>query len=89
MSRMQIIVLSAVCCAFGVLAIRGPEDLRLPAYVVNAVLAIVAFYFAGRDLTERGHRRGYLWAAAYILPLIGTFVYIALSARPKPTSVSA
>ena len=89
MSRMQIIVLSAVCCAFGAIAVKGPDGYRLPAYVVNVVLAIVAFYFAGRDLTERGHRRGYLWAGTYILPLVGTFVYIALSTRPKQTPVSA
>ena len=83
MSRMQIIALSAVCCAFGVLALEGPDDLRAPAYVVNVVLAIAAFFFAGQDLTERGHRRGYLWAGAYVLPLVGTFVYIAMSSRPK------
>jgi hypothetical protein len=53
------------------------------------LLAIVAYYFAGRDLTERGHRRGYLWAGTYILPLIGTFVYIAMSNRPKQAVVSA
>ena len=89
MSRLQIIAVSAVCCVFGVLALKGPEDFRLLAYVVNVVLAIVAFYFAGRDLTERGHRRGYLWAGTYVLPLIGTFVYIALSSRPKQVGVSA
>jgi hypothetical protein len=88
-SRIQIIVLSAVCCAFGVIALDGPHGYRLPAYVVNILLAIVAYYFAGRDLTERGHRRGYLWAGTYILPLIGTFVYIAMSNRPKQAVVSA
>lgn len=82
MSRMQIVALSAVCCVFGGLALKGPEAFRAPSYAVNIVLAITAFFFAGRDLTERGHRRGYLFAAAYILPLIGTFVYIALSSRP-------
>jgi hypothetical protein len=84
---MQIIALSVVCCAFGVLALKGPDGYRSAAYVVNVVLAIVAFYFAGRDLTERGHRRGYLFAAAYVLPLIGTFVYIAMSSRPKQAEV--
>ncbi len=88
MSRIQIIVLSAVCCAFGVLALEGPHGYRLPAYAVNVVLAIAAFFFAGRDLTERGHRRGYLWAASYLLPLIGTFVYIALSSGPKREAAS-
>jgi hypothetical protein len=89
MSRLQIIAVSVVCCVFGAFALKGPEDLRVLAYVVNVVLAIVAFYFAGRDLTERGHRRGYLWAGTYVLPLIGTFVYIALSSRPKQVGVSA
>ena len=89
MSRVQIITLSAVCCAFGALALKGPDGFRGPAYIVNVVLAIAAFFFAGRDLTERGHRRGYLFAASYILPLIGTFVYIAMSSRPKPAEVNA
>jgi hypothetical protein len=84
---MQIIALSVVCCVFGVLALKGPDGYRAAAYVVNVVLAITAFYFAGRDLTERGHRRGYLFAAAYVLPLIGTFVYIAMSTRPKQAEV--
>ena len=88
MPRIQIIALSAVCCAFGVLALKGPTDYRALAYVVNVVLAIVVFFFAGRDLTERGWRRGYLFAGAYILPLVGTFVYIALSNRPKQAAAS-
>ena len=89
MSRIQIIALSTVCCVFGVLALKGPDSFRLPAYIVNVVLAIVAFFFAGRDLTERGHRRGYLFAATYILPLVGTFVYIAMSSRPKQAEIAA
>ena len=89
MSRAQIIVLSTVCCLFGVLSLRGPEEYRTAAYAVNVVLAIAAFAFAGRDLTERGYRLGYLFAAAYILPLIGTFVYIALSSRPKVVPTTA
>lgn len=58
-------------------------------YAVNIVLAIAAFYFAGRDLTERGWRKGYLFAGAYIFPLVGTFVYVALSNRPKQSSATA
>ncbi|MCA1710316.1 MAG: hypothetical protein LC789_01225 [Actinobacteria bacterium] len=88
MSRLQIIAVSVVCCVFGVLALRGPAEYRTWAYVVNVVLAIVAFAFAGRDLTERGWRKGYLFAGTYILPLIGTFVYIALSNRPKQSPVT-
>ena len=89
MSRFQIITLSAVCCAFGALALRGPDGFRGAAYVTNVILAIVAFFFAGRDLTERGHRRGYLFAATYLFPLVGTFVYIAMSDRPKPAEINA
>jgi hypothetical protein len=88
-TRFQIIVLSAVCCAFGALALEGPQDLRAPAYAVNVVLAIAAFFYAGRDLTERGWSKGYLFAATYVLPLVGTFVYIALSNREKREPVSA
>jgi hypothetical protein len=88
-SRIQIIILSTVCCAFGAVALTGPGALRTPAYVVNVVLAITAFAFAGRDLTERGWRRGYLYAGTYVLPLIGTFVYIAMSSRPMQQSVTA
>ena len=89
MTRFQIIVLSAVCCAFGALALQGPRDLRGAAYAVNVVLAIAAFFYAGRDLTERGWAKGYLFAAAYVLPLVGTFVYIALSNREKRAPVNA
>lgn len=89
MSRTRIVALSVVCCIFGVLALRGPEDYRLVSYVVNVVLAIAAFAFAGRDLTERGWRLGYLAAATYVLPLIGTFAYIAMSNREKPQHASA
>ena len=89
MSRLEIIAVSAICCAFGVLALKGPDGFRLTAYVINLLLAIAAFFFAGRDLTERGHRLGYLFAATYILPLIGTVVYIAMSNRPKQVDVNA
>lgn len=89
MSRAQIIVLSVACCAFGAVAVTGPGEYRAAAYVVNVVLAIAAFAAAGRDLTERGWRMGYLFAASYVLPLIGTFVYIALSSRPKQQPLAA
>jgi uncharacterized membrane protein YhhN len=81
-SRPQIIALSVVCCAFGLLALKGPHDYRTAAYVVNVALAIVCFVVAGRDLTRRGWQLGYLFAGSYILPLIGLGVYIGLSNRP-------
>ena len=82
MSRAQIIALSVVCCVFGGFALKGPETYRTAAYVVNIALAIVCFIVAGRDLTRRGWNLGYLFAGAYILPLIGLIVYIGLSNRP-------
>lgn len=89
MSRQEIIGISALCCVFGVLALQGPEEYRTAAYVANVLLAIVSFALAGRDLVQRGWRWGYLFAGAYVLPLIGLFVYIALSSRPKLDARSA
>lgn len=82
MSRSQIIALSVVCCLFGAVSLWGPDDLQTPAYVVNVALAIVLFVVAGRDLTRRGWELGYLFAGAYLLPLIGLIVYVGLSNRP-------
>ena len=86
MSRAQILLLSVVCCAFGLLSLYGPPDYRTPAYAVNVLLAIALFFLAGRDLRERGWELGYLFAATYILPLIGLIVYFSLSVRPKRTA---
>lgn len=83
MSRAQIIALSVVCCAFGVLALIGPDDYRTASYVGNVALAIACFVVAGRDLTRRGWDLGYLFAGAYLLPLIGLIVYVGLSNRPQ------
>ena len=83
MSRTQIIVLSVVCCGFGVLALTGPDEYRTASYVVNVLLAIACFVVAGRDLTRRGWELGYLFAGAYLLPLIGLIVYVGLSNRPR------
>ena len=88
MSRAQVITLSVVCCAFGVLALVGPDDLRTASYVVNVVLAIACFVVAGRDLTRRGWELGYLYAGAYLLPLIGLIVYVGLSNRPYVDALS-
>ena len=83
MSRFQIIALSLVCCAFGGLALYGPADLHAGAYAINIVLAVLLFVAAGRDLTQRGWELGYLFAGAYLLPLIGLIVYVGLSNRPR------
>ncbi|MCU1623278.1 MAG: hypothetical protein JWL79_2123 [Frankiales bacterium] len=88
MSRNQILAMSVVCCAFGALALAGPADSRTAAYGLNIVLAIACFFMAGRDLKARGWALGYLFAGAYILPLIGLIVYFALSDRPKVETAS-
>lgn len=83
MSRNQILAMSVVCCIFGALALAGPSGFRGAAYGVNIALAIACFFAAGRDLRDRGWDLGYLFAGAYLLPLIGLIVYFALSDRPK------
>ena len=88
MSRAQIIALSVVCCGFGLLSLNGPPDYRTEAYAVNVALAIACFVLAGRDLTARGWDLGYLFAGAYLLPLVGLIVYIGLSQRPKLPSAA-
>jgi hypothetical protein len=82
MSRAQIITLSVVCCVFGGLALDGPDSVRGGAYAVNFVLVIVCIVVAGLDLTRRGWKLGYLFAAAYLVPFIGLIVYVALCNRP-------
>lgn len=88
MSRNQILAMSVVCCVFGGLALAGPADYRTAAYGVNIVLAIACFFMAGQDLKARGWALGYLFAGAYILPLIGLILYFALSDRPKVETAS-
>ena len=79
MSRALILGLSVVCCGFGLLALQGVGW----AYALNALLAIVLFFLAGADLRARGWELGYLFAGAYLLPLVGTIVYFSLSVRPR------
>ncbi|MFN2538393.1 MAG: hypothetical protein ABR549_09605 [Mycobacteriales bacterium] len=88
MSRNQILAMSLLCCAFGGLALAGPSDIRTAAYAVNIALAIGCFFVAGRDLKARGWALGYLFAGAYVLPLIGLIVYFALSDRPRVDSAA-
>ena len=88
MSRNQILAMSVTCCVFGGLALAGPGDYRTVAYAVNIVLAIACFFTAGRDLKARGWALGYLFAGAYVLPLVGLIVYFALSDRPRVETAS-
>ena len=83
MSRAGIIWLSLVCCAFGVLAVAGPDSTRAVSYGLNVLLAISLYVLAGRDLVARGWQLGYLFAGAYLLPLVGLVVYVGLSNRPR------
>lgn len=89
MSRSQIIALSLVCCAFGLAALEGPDRYRGAAYAVNVVLAVACYVVAGRDLVRRGWTLGYLFAGAYLLPLVGLIVYVGLSERPVVAAAGA
>jgi hypothetical protein len=84
-TRTGIIVLSLVCCAFGLLSLSGPDEWRTEAYAVNVLLAVGCYLAAGRDLTRRGWGLGWLFAGAYLLPLVGLLVYVGLSNRPVVT----
>jgi hypothetical protein len=81
--RAGILLLSVVCCGFGLLSLSGPADWRGWAYAANVALAVACYFLAGRDLRERGWELGYLFAGAYLLPLVGLIVYYSLSMRPK------
>jgi hypothetical protein len=83
MSRTKLLLLSVVCCAFGGVSLWGPADYQNPAWAVNIALAVLLFFLTGKDLKERGWELGYLFAGAYLLPLIGLIVYFALSDRPR------
>ena len=83
MSRAQIVALSVVCCAFGLVSLYGPPEHRVEAYAVNVLLAVALYFLAGRDLRQRGWELGYLYSGAYLLPLVGLIVYFSLSMRPK------
>ena len=48
MTRIGIIALSLVCCAFGVLSLTGPPDLRGEAYLLPLVGLIVYFALSMR-----------------------------------------
>lgn len=87
MTRVQIMVLSAVCCLFGLGAIFGSGSLRGASYAVNFVLAVVLAIVAGRDLDRRGVRFGWLVGVSYVLaPLIGFVLYAIFSSRPARVS---
>ena len=88
MSRVQILSLSVVCCAFGLVAVLGDDPWRGPAYAVNFVLAVALAIIAGRDLHRRGMRLGWVVGISYVLaPLIGLVLYGIFSVRdqqPQP-----
>ena len=80
-NRAAIIVVSVVACVFGGLSIAGPEDQRGIYYALNVVLAITAAVLASLDLRRRGYGWGWAMLAAYILPLVGTILYIVFSGQ--------
>jgi hypothetical protein len=77
--RGQIIALSVVACAFGVLSLKGPHDHRGTFYAINVVLSIIASVLASIDLRRRGFGWGWLMLVAYLLPLVGTVLYVVFS----------
>lgn len=80
-SRGAIIAISVVACAFGALSIVGPEEQRGIFYAFNIVLAIAAAVLASLDLRRRGYGWGWAMLAAYILPLVGTILYVVFSGQ--------
>lgn len=77
--RAVIIAISVVACGFGVLTLAGPEDQRGSFYAMNVVLSILASILASLDLRRRGYAWGWAMLAAYLLPLVGTILYIVFS----------
>lgn len=80
-SRAAIIIISVIACAFGVLSLSGPEDQRGAYYAVNVVLSILAAILASLDLRRRGYDWGWAMLAAYLMPLVGTILYIVFSGQ--------
>lgn len=78
-NRAAIIAISVIACAFGVLSLYGPEDQRGVYYGVNVAFSIAASIFASLDLRRRGYAWGWAMLAAYLLPLVGTILYIVFS----------
>ena len=78
-NRAVIIAISVVACAFGVLSLYGPADDRGVYYAVNIASSIMAAVLASLDLRRRGYEWGWAMLAAYLLPLIGTILYIVFS----------
>jgi len=90
MTRAQLIVLSVVCCGFGLLALYGSGGLSTFGYVVNFGLAVVLAIMTGRDLASRGVRVPWLVGLSYVAaPLIGLILYGVLSARPSRAEQTA
>ena len=81
MTRVQIIVLSVVACAFGALSLYGPGEYRTEAYALNVVTAVTASVLASIDLRKRGYGWGWAMLAAYLAPLVGTILYVVFSSQ--------
>ena len=80
-NRAAIIAISAVACVFGALAVAGPDDHRGTYYAVNVVLSISASILASLDLRRRGYDWGWAMLAGYLLPLVGTILYVVFSGQ--------
>jgi hypothetical protein len=80
-TRAVVISFSVIACTFGVLSLYGPEDQRSGYYAINVVLAITSAILASIDLRKRGYGWGWAMLAAYVLPLVGTILYIVFSSQ--------
>ena len=83
MTRAVLLGLSVVCCAFGALALKGPESVQGTAYGINVTLAVLLAVLTAQDLRKRGWRFAPLLGATYILPLVGLVVYALASNRER------
>lgn len=79
--RAVTIALSVAACIFGGLTLYGPHDHRYSFYVVNIALSIIASVLASLDLWRRGYGWGWLMLVAYMLPLVGTILYVVFSGK--------
>lgn len=89
MTRAQLILLSVVDCAFGLLFLKGPVELRTSALVINVSLATLLAILTGQDLMRRGLRLGWLVGLSYVAaPLLGLILYAIFSGRPVVAAVA-
>lgn len=89
MTRLTLLALSVVDCAFGATYLYGPEGLRAPAFILNFLLAVVLAVLTAQDLRSRGMRLGWLVGLSYIAaPLVGLVLYAIFSSKPRTVAAA-